>query len=74
MLVSSQTDRPAIADVLYLHVNKADLTTFDRLAESKGAGTSRGRQDDKTLKNLEARSLALNRTKFVAPMHLQFFP
>ena len=46
MLISSQTDRPATADILHRHVNKADLATFDRLAESKGTSTSRGRQDD----------------------------
>jgi hypothetical protein len=35
ILVSSQIDRPATADILHRHVNKADLATFDRLAESK---------------------------------------
>jgi hypothetical protein len=35
MLVSSQTDHPATAEILHLHVSKVDLAVFDRLAESK---------------------------------------
>jgi hypothetical protein len=44
--LACQTDRPATTDILHHHVNKADLATFDNLAESKGTSTSGGRQDD----------------------------
>ena len=66
MLVSSQTDRPATADTLHRHVNKVDLATFDRLAESKGTNTSRGRQDDAEVEKPRSKILGIKLDKIVS--------
>lgn len=66
MLVSSQTDRPATADILHRHVNKADLATFDRLAESKGTSMSRGRQDDAEIEKPRSEVLGVKLDKIVS--------
>ena len=66
MLVSSQIDRPAIADISHRHVNNADLATFDRLVESKGTNTSRGRQDDAEVEKPRSEVLGVKMDKIVS--------
>ena len=66
IFVSSQIDRPATADILHRHVNKADLATFDRLAESKGTSTSRGRQDDAEVEKPRNEVLGVKLDKIVS--------